>query len=229
MSSVLLVALASASSDAFRSLLQLPHPHQHVSSAGEYERQYRGHADAPAPLQGRIGAGQSLLEATQAGERLGEIAQRGHGQLDFLDRVEDRHRLFRRLRRLLEPPEPNLYQAQHAERRAVQARETERLGLTAGLLAQLQRPFQLPQTVVRLSQPGPAFRLTVYVPHQMGQVDSFVQPGDRVAQLAEAPLPHGGVHQRAECECIGYLSSPERVAGRYPGRSGAVGVLGWWP
>ena len=33
--------------------------------------------------------------------------------------------------------------------------------------------------------------------------------------------------QRAVCECIGDLPSPERVAGRYPGRSGAVGVLGW--
>src|ERR1044072_2895896 len=25
------------------------------------------------------------------------------------------------------------------------------------------------------------------------------------------------------------LSSPERVARRYPGRSAAMGVLGWWP
>jgi hypothetical protein len=33
--------------------------------------------------------------------------------------------------------------------------------------------------------------------------------------------------ERAVCECIGVLSSPERVAGRYLGRSAAVGVLGW--
>ncbi|MFV5998481.1 DUF6357 family protein [Streptomyces sp. NPDC056231] len=35
--------------------------------------------------------------------------------------------------------------------------------------------------------------------------------------------------QRAVCECIGVLSSPECVAVRHPGRSAAMGVLGWAP
>lgn len=35
--------------------------------------------------------------------------------------------------------------------------------------------------------------------------------------------------QRAVCECIGILSSPECVAVRHPGRSAAMGMLGWAP
>ncbi|WP_328785510.1 hypothetical protein OIE52_01385 [Streptomyces canus] len=51
--------------------------------------------------------------------------------------------------------------------------------------------------------------------------------GSDHVDLAAAARHGVTVTQRAVCECIDVLSSPERVVMRYPGRSEAMGVLGW--